>query len=383
MTTNSKRIVLIGPMPPYRGGIAHFSASLAEKLLETGHDVKVISFRKQYPKLLYPGKSEKDSSQTISGVNTEYLFSPLNLRDWSVTLRQIQTFQPDLVIYQWWTTFWTLATSWLIHKIKKSGINTKILIHNTVPHEATWLDTKLASWALRDANSFVTMKENEAKRLRGLVNPQAEILTAPHPIYRQFPSSGLSKVEVRRKLGLPIEAPIALFFGFVRPYKGLRVLIDAMAILRNEGVNIHLVVAGEFWDDQGIYENKIAELGIEEMVTIRADYIPDSEAGLYFEAADVFVAPYTGGTQSGSIKQAMGYGLPLVVTDLIADPMIRDNASGSIVVPAGDDKSLANGIKQSENYIQNSFEEAKTYQSSWSQLVNALLCYSSKKDDQV
>ena len=381
MTTNLKKIVLIGPMPPYRGGIAHFSASLAEKLLEMGYDVKVISFRKQYPKMLYPGRFEKDTSQSISAVNTEYLFSPLNLRDWSLTLRQILTFQPDFVIYQWWTTFWTLATSWLIHKMKKSGINTKILIHNTVPHEATWIDTKLASWALRDASCFVTMTEVEAKRLRGVVNLQAEILTAPHPIYRQFPSSGLSKVEVRRKLRLPIEAPIALFFGFVRPYKGLSVLFDAIAILRKRGVNIHLVVAGEFWGDQDIYENQITELGIREMVTIRADYIPDVEAGLYFEAADYFVAPYIGGTQSGSIKQAMGYGLPLVVTDLIADPMIRENASGSIVVPAGDDESLANGIQQLENYVQKSFQEAITHQSSWSQLVNALLSYSSQKDD--
>jgi len=368
-------------MPPYRGGIAHFSASLAEKLLEIGHDVKVISFRKQYPKMLYPGRFEKDTSQSISAVNTEYLFSPLNLRDWSLTLRQILTFQPDFVIYQWWTTFWTLATSWLIHKMKKSGINTKILIHNTVPHEATWIDTKLASWALRDASCFVTMTEVEAKRLRGVVNLQAEILTAPHPIYRQFPSSGLSKVEVRRKLRLPIEAPIALFFGFVRPYKGLSVLFDAIAILRKRGVNIHLVVAGEFWGDQDIYENQITELGIREMVTIRADYIPDVEAGLYFEAADYFIAPYIGGTQSGSIKQAMGYGLPLVVTDLIADPMIRENASGSIVVPAGDDESLANGIQKLENYVQKSFQEAITHQSSWSQLVNALLSYSSQKDD--
>lgn len=379
-TADSMKIVLIGPMPPYRGGIAHFSASLAEKLLEMGHDVKVISFRKQYPKMLYPGKFEKDTSQFISGVNTEYLFSPLNLRDWSVTLRKILTFQPDLVIYQWWTTFWSLATSWLILKIKKSGINIKILIHNTVPHEATWIDTKLASWALRDASCFVTMTAGEAKRLRGVVNLQAEILTAPHPIYRQFPSSGLSKVEVRKKLELPLDIPIALFFGFVRPYKGLNVLLDAMAVLKSKGSKTHLVVAGEFWQDQANYEKQISESGINDLVTIRADYIPDSEAGLYFESADLFVAPYTGGTQSGSIKQAMGYGLPLVVTDLIADPMIRDNASGSIVVPAGDDKSLANGIQQLQNYAQKSFQGAITDQASWSQLINVLLECPSKKD---
>lgn len=381
MTTNSKKIVLIGPMPPYRGGIARFTASLAEELLDIGHDVKVISYRKQYPKLLYPGKTEKDYSQNISAVHIEFLFSPLNLKDWNETLEQIKRFQPDLVIDQWWTTFWAPATSWLIHQVNKAGINIKILVHNAFPHDSTWLDAKLTAWALRDASSFVTMTEAQANRLRSVVSSQAEILTAPHPVYRQFPNSGLSKVEVRKKLGLPLEVPIALFFGFVRPYKGLRILIDAMGILKSKGSRIHLVVAGEFWDDQDVYENQIAELGIKDMVTIRADYIPDSEAGLYFESADLFVAPYIGGTQSGSIKQAMGYGLPLVVTDLITDPTIGGNSSGSIVVPAGDAESLAGGMYQLENCVQSSSQETKNFQSLWSELINALLLFPSIKDE--
>ena len=383
MTTNSKKIVLIGPMPPYRGGIARFTASLAEELLDMGHDVKVISYRKQYPKLLYPGKTEKDYSQNISAVRTEFLFSPLNLKDWNETFKQINFFQPDLVIYQWWTTFWAPATSWLIRKLNKAGIKTKILVHNAFPHEATWVDKKLTVWAIRDASSFVTMTEAQANRLRSVVSSQAEILIAPHPVYRQFPNSGLSKVEVRKKLGLPLEVPIALFFGFVRPYKGLRILMDAMGILKSEGSRIHLVVAGEFWDDQGIYENQIAELGIKDMVTIRDCYIPDSEAGLFFEAADLFVAPYIGGTQSGSIKQAMGYGLPLVVTDVVADPVIRENESGTIIVTAGDRQSLAHGINDLINNIHSSFQETKSFNSSWSQLINALLSYPSSLDNKV
>ena len=383
MTTNSKKIVLIGPMPPFRGGIARFTASLAEELLDMGHDVNVISYRKQYPKLLYPGKTEKDYSQNISAVHTEVLFSPLNLKDWNETFKQIKCFQPDLVIYQWWTTFWAPATSWLIHKLNKAGINIKILIHNAFPHDSTWLDAKLTAWALRDASSFMTMTEEQATRLRSAVSSQAEILTAPHPVYKQFPVSGLSKGEVRKKLGLPLEVPIALFFGFVRPYKGLRILMDAMGILKSEGSRIHLVVAGEFWDDQGIYENQIAELGIKDMVTIRAGYIPESEAGLYFEAADLFVAPYIGGTQSGSIKQAMSYGLPMVVTDVVADPMIRENESGTIIVTAGDRQSLAHGINDLINNFHSSFQETKSFNSSWSQLINALLFYPSSLDNKV
>lgn len=374
MTTNSKKIVLIGPMPPYRGGIARFTSSLAEELLDIGHDVKVISYRKQYPKLLYPGKTEKDYSQNISAVHTEFLFSPLNLKDWNETLEQIKRFQPDLVIDQWWTTFWAPATSWLIHQVNKAGIKIKILIHNAFPHDSTWLDAKLTAWALRDASSFVTMTEAQANRLRSVVSSQAEILTAPHPVYRQFPNSGLSKVEVRKKLGLPLEVPIALFFGFVRPYKGLRILIDAMGILKSKGSRIHLVVAGEFWDDQDVYENQIAELGIKDMVTIRADYIPDSEAGLYFESADLFVAPYIGGTQSGSIKQAMGYGLPMVVTDVMTDHLVLDYPGGLSVVKSGDPEAIAEKIKEMLlSKFDTKSKNGNVLSNSWQPLLDVLL----------
>lgn len=374
MTTNSKKIVLIGPMPPYRGGIARFTSSLAEELLDIGHDVKVISYRKQYPKLLYPGKTEKDYSQNISAVHTEFLFSPLNLKDWNETLEQIKRFQPDLVIDQWWTTFWAPATSWLIHQLNKAGVNIKILVHNAFPHDSTWLDAKLTAWALRDASSFVTMTEAQANRLRSVVSSQAEILTAPHPVYRQFPNSGLSKVGVRKKLGLPLEVPIALFFGFVRPYKGLRILIDAMGILKSKGSRIHLVVAGEFWDDQDVYENQIAELGIKDMVTIRAHYIPDSEAGLFFEAADFFVAPYIGGTQSGSLKQAMGYGMPMVVTDVMTDHLVLDYPGGLSVVKSGDPEAFAEKIKEMLlSKFDTKSKNGNVLSNSWQPLLDVLL----------
>ena len=361
-------------MPPYRGGIARFSSSLAEELLEMGHDVRVISFRKQYPKLLYPGKTEKDYSQDLSKVNTEFVFSPLSPKDWRKTFIQIERFQPDIVIYQWWTTFWAPATSWLIHKIKKAGINIKVLVHNAFPHEATWLDTKLTVWALRGARHFVTMTELQAERLRSVVNPQAEILTAPHPVYRQFPSSGLTKTEVRKKLELPLDAPIALFFGFVRPYKGLGILVDAMAMLKSKGSNLYLVVAGEFWDDQAIYERQIEKLGIADTVTIRADYIPDSEAGLFFESADLFVAPYIGGTQSGSIKAAMGYRLPLVMTDVISDPLILDYPVGLGMVKSEDSEALAEKIKEMLIVGFDIKSEGGTViNNSWQPLINVLL----------
>ena len=374
MTTNLKRIALIGPMPPYRGGITRFTVSLAEKLVEAGHDVLVISFKSQYPKLLYPGKNEKDFSQPTSKANTLFIFSPLKKMDWKTTFDHIQAYQPDFIIYQWWTTFWAPATAWLLRKIKQTGIKTKVLVHNAFPHESTWLDKKLASWALKDAQTFVTMTEAQADRLRSAVHHQVEIQTAPHPIYSQFPASGLSKPEVRRKLRLPMDVPIALFFGFVRPYKGLGILLEAMATLNRNGSNLHLVVAGEFWDDQDRYEKQIVELGIREIVTIRADYIPDSEAGLYFEAADLFVAPYTGGTQSGSIKVAMSYQLPLVITDAITDPLILTYPFGYCVAKSGDPQVLTKKIAEILlNRFDAEMNDRAFLQDSWQSLLDVII----------
>lgn len=339
------KITLIGPVPPYRGGIAHFTQNLAENLLQNGHDVLTISYRKQYPKWLYPGKSEKDFSQEIKIKDARFLFSPLNYLDWKKTLQAIKNFQPDLVVYQWWVTFWAPATAWLIQKLNRLGIPIRVLIHNAFPHEKGWLDKKLAKFALKDARYFVTMSEKETRRLRTVVHKDSVIETSAHPIYAQFPQSGLSKAKVREKLGLPMESKIALFFGFVRPYKGLGVLLEAMGMLKRENVDLHLVVAGEFWQDKADYLTQIDNLNISNMVTIHDEYIPDSEAGLFFEAADFFVAPYLDGTQSGSIKIAMGYHLPMVITDIITDELVKGLSRKCIIVTSADSMAFAAGIR--------------------------------------
>lgn len=365
-------IVLIGPVPPYRGGISHFTQALAENLVRDGHWVKTISFRKQYPKWLYPGKSEKDYSQKITVEDVEFLFSPLNYLDWRKTMREIMSFQPDLVIYPWWVTFWAPATAWLLGKLRKQGISTKVLVHNAFPHEGGRFDKKLAKFALKDGRSFVTMSDKETERLSSVVNKDAKIVTAVHPVYAQFPPSGLSKSEVRQKLGISDDRPLALFFGFVRPYKGLGILLEAIGILKQEQVDVHLMVIGEFWEDLADYQKQIQDLGISDMVTIRAEYTPDSEAGLYFEAADFFVAPYLDGTQSGSIKIAMGYHLPLVVSDVITDAMIQNYPGGVQIVPVGDAASLAKAIQNTPTRRESANNTGNYDMSSCRNLIDAM-----------
>lgn len=366
------KIVLIGPVPPYRGGISHFTQALAENLAREGHGVKTISFRKQYPKWLYPGKSEKDYSQKITVEDVDFLFSPLNLLDWCRTFHKIKEFQPDLAIYPWWVTFWSPATAWLLGKLRKQGILTKVLVHNAFPHEGGWFDKKLVKFALKDGRSFVTMSDKETERLSSVVNKDAKIETAVHPIYAQFPPSGLNKSEVRQKLGISDDRPLALFFGFVRPYKGLGVLLEAFGILKQEQVDVHLMVVGEFWEDLADYQKQIQDLGVSDMVTIRAEYTPDSEAGSYFEAADFFVAPYLDGTQSGSIKIAMGYHLPLVVSDVITDTMIQNYPIGVQIVPVGDAVALTKAIQDAPTQCESANNTGNYDQSSWRNLIDAM-----------
>ena len=366
------KIVLFGPVPPYRGGIAHFTQALAEKLVQQGHDVLMISYRKQYPDWLYPGKSDKDFSQEIKIKDVLFVFSPLNYLDWNKTLQAIKTFQPDIVIYPWWVTFWAPATGWLLGKLKNLGIPTSVLVHNALPHEGRWLDKKLTKYALKDARNFVTMTEKETERLKAVIHNTSKIETSSHPVYTQFPLSGLRKAQVREKLGLPNGCPIALFFGFVRPYKGLSVLLEAIGILKQEKVKMHLVVAGEFWQSESDYMKQIKDLDICDMVTIRADYIPDSEAGLYFEAADFFVAPYLEGTQSGSIKLAMGYRLPIVVTEIITDPMIQEYSIGRLIVPPGDALTLAKAMRNISQTKNEDINNENFAQESWHKLITSL-----------
>lgn len=366
------KIVLIGPLPPYRGGISHFTQALAVELGKAGHEVLPISFRKQYPKLLYPGKSDKDFSQKTELENAKFIFSPLNPFDWAKTLEEIKSSSPDLVVYPWWTTFWSPATAWLLKKLKSLNIPVKVLVHNALPHEEGWLDKQLIKFALKDARNFITMAEKETNRLRAVVNPLSTIETTTHPIYAQFPKSGLSKPELREKLGLPQNKRIALFFGFVRPYKGLKVLLDAFGLLEKDKVELHLIVAGEFWDDKSEYEKQIADLGISDMVTIRADYIPDAEAGMCFEAADFFVAPYLDGSQSGSIKLAMAYNLPIIVSDVITDPLILSYRSGLSLFESGNTAKLAELFCQSKMGFNEVGSRRALTESSWNRIIKTL-----------
>ena len=365
------KFVLVGPVYPYRGGIAHYTTMLARTLAKRCSQLHVVSFCRQYPRWLYPGKSDRDPSQEPLRVNAEYLLDPFYPWTWWQTARRIAEWKPDVVILQWWTTFWAPAFWVVAYLLRRKRFPIVFLIHNVLPHEVRFWDAGLASLVLRQAQAFIVQTGHEESRLLSLY-PRALVRVCPHPVYDMFVAQRVPKEEAKRRLGLPQDMPLVLFFGIVRQYKGLKYLIDALALLRDWGRPFPLVVAGEFWEDESVYLRQIERLSLQSQVRLENRYIPDDQVSLFFSAADVFVAPYVGGTQSGTVKMAMGFGVPIVVTEKVAEglasrgPQIR-------VVAAGDAMALASEIRDLiDNDKEHTVSPERNIHESWEELADSI-----------
>ena len=313
--------------------------------MDSDHDTHVISFKRQYPAWLYPGKSDKDPSQVGLRLEAKYTLDPIYPWTWFNTAHIIQEINPDGVIIQWWTTFWAPAYWVLIRRLKKFGLKTVFVIHNVIPHEALPWDKWISRSVLRLGDAHLIQAANEENRLLSLI-PDAHRTLCPMPVFNLFPvENSITKNEAKEILGVRTDIPLLLFFGIVRPYKGLKHAIEAVSILKNAGVKVQLIVAGEFWEEIAAYEDQISNFQLNDQVILVNKYIPDEEVGSYFTAADVFVAPYIDGTQSASVKTALSFNLPIVVTECVADEILRNNQL-TRVVPNGDSDALAEAINE-------------------------------------
>lgn len=334
------KITLVGPVHPYRGGISHFTTSLSWELASADHQVQMISFKRQYPSWLYPGESDKDPSKDHEQVEALYTLDPFYAWTWFQAIRQVIDFGPDLVLIQWWTTFWAPAFGIISALLAWRRIPVAFCVHNVIPHEKRLPDIWLSRWALSRASAFISLSPKENERLAQLL-PGVRIFQSRLPV----PSSRkptLDRAAARRDLGIPPDHPVLLFFGIVRPYKGLGVLLEALGRLRG-GLYPTLIVAGEFWGDQQSYQKQISRLDLATQVIIENRYIPNEELERYFVAADAFVAPYINGTQSAAIKMAMSYGLPILASDQISSDLPLDTYP-IFVHQAGSSSDLARSI---------------------------------------
>lgn len=374
------RICVVGPTYPYRGGIAHYTTLLVKHLIEAGHWVRLYSFTRQYPTWLFPGKTDKDPSAAPLRIDCEYVLDPINPLTWWSLCRRVRADAPDLLILQWWVPYWTPSLTVISRWIKR---NTKIPIvyicHNVVPHDGGgMLDRRFATTVLRQGDAFIVHSDQDRHRLHALL-PQAKIVKAHHPTYSELAerSGAPAASGLRARLGLPADRPILLFFGFVRPYKGLEYLIQALQLVLAQKA-VHLLVVGEFWSSSDFYERYAREYGVEPAVTFVNQYVPNEELGQYFDLADVVVLPYISATQSGVVQLAFGFGKPVITTRVGGlHEVVQDGVNG-LVVPPQDERALAEAIVRyfdpavRERLNAEARQSAAAQAFSWQQLVSAV-----------
>ncbi len=372
------RIALVGPVYPFRGGIAHYTTMLYEALCASGHDVLLISFKRQYPRWLFPGASDRDPSQQALKVSKpEYILSPFNPVSWLRGVRAIVRFKADILVLQWWTVYWALVWNVL-------GLLNRVLMHaelvyichNVLSHEKRWWDGWMARSTLRWGDRIFVQSDQE-QRVLGRLLPMAAVTVRALPIYGMLATKNLpTKEEARRSLSIPSDGLTLLFFGIVRSYKGLRYLIEALPKLQSRLGEVRLLVAGEFWDDPESYQVLIQKLGLEDTVVIRDEYIPNEEVPVYFSAADILVAPYVAVTGSGVVQMAWGFGLPFVATWSVA----AEESSGVpyVVAAPADPLALADAIVELQHTIQKSpapslIRSQQQASGSWQELARAVV----------
>jgi D-inositol-3-phosphate glycosyltransferase len=335
------KLALIGPVYPFRGGIAHFNAGLATALSQT-HQVDLLSFKRQYPSWLYPGQSDREpeSSQGPDLLPT-YLLDSLNPLSWVAAKRWLREVNPDAAIFQWWITFWAPAYAYLVDQLHKQNVPVVFLIHNVMPHEPRLPDRTLARMALKKADAYITLNPRETKRLVDLLGSRhLQVTESSLPLYEPSEQQRWSRSEAREKLSLPKNEKVLLSFGLVRPYKGIGLVIEALGDLKKKGNCPYFLVAGECWDDLSVYQRRVQELDLTDKVRFDNRYIPNEELGLYFSATDGYVAAYTGGTQSGVLRMAAGFGLPIIASCYIIEGFEVPQGYPIQVFPTGDVGSL-------------------------------------------
>ncbi|MFN8439619.1 MAG: glycosyltransferase [Caldilineaceae bacterium] len=306
------KITLIGPVYPFRGGIAHYTTLLDQQLRKAGHQVQLLSFRRQYPAWLYKGKSDRDpSNHPLLTAEAIYLLDPFNPITWWQTVKVIRNFAADSCILQWWTSYW--APVWWVLAVFLAlftRIQIGFLCHNVLPHEERRWDRWLARSVLRLGSFWIVQSQAQQAQLESLIHKQP-ISIAPHPAYAMFTEAKIDRLAAKAKLGIASQSYLLLFFGMVRPYKGLDLALRALAQIVQQRSNVKLLVAGDFWGTKATYLALAEELKVLNFVQMEDRYIPDEEVALYFSAADMVMAPYRHLTGSGVMRVAESFGLPI------------------------------------------------------------------------
>lgn len=364
-----KKIAFLSVFYPYRGGISQSSGSLYHSLIKS-NEVYPINFKRQYPDLLFPGKTqfvpEGDETEKLE---SNRLLDSINPINWVSTAKYINNLKPDILLTRFWIPFLAPSLGTVLKYTKKHTQNIAI-VDNAIPHEKRFGDTGLTNYYLKQNHKFIALSKSVERDLNEML-PNAKVYYHPHPVYDRFPLK-IDKIQARKKLNISDKDKIILFFGFIRDYKGLDILLESMKFIDD---NIKLLIAGDVYGSFEKYDKIIKNNGLEERVIKIIDYIPDEEVSIYFSASDLCVQPYRSATQSGIANISTHYNIPIIATDVGGLKEVIEPFNIGKIVTKANEKELSEKIneffKESKDYS-NNFKEYKEF-ASWDKLSEVIL----------
>ena len=368
----AKKIILLSPAHPLRGGIAASSERLALALQDAGHEVIIYSFSLQYPAFIFPGKTQFTDEPAPKNLRIKTCLNSINPFNWFVVGRAIAAEKPDQVIVRFWLPLMgpSLGTVLRVARFfSKKRFKITGLVDNIIPHEKRFGDRPFARYFIGACDDFVVMSKSVGTEIQTFAHKPVRF--APHPLYDTY-GAPMDAALARQKLNLPSEAPLALFFGFIRKYKGLDLLLEAMA----QTTDIQLIIAGECYEDWSFYQQIMDRYQLADRVHLYTDFIPSDQVRVFFSAADLVVQPYKTATQSGISQIAYHFEKPMLVTNVGGLPeIVADGISGYVTAPepaaiAGAMRDFFNNNRATA--MQEGVREQKK-QFSWENLVGALV----------
>ncbi len=371
-----QKIVIIGPAYPLRGGgMATFNERLARQFIHQGFDTTIYTFSLQYPSFIFPGKTQYSTEVAPKDLDIKVRINSIFPPNWISVGNELKKLRPDIIVVRYWLPLMGPCLGTILRLVKKNK-HTKIvcIADNIIPHEKRKGDKAFTKYFLKPIDEVIVMSEKVMADLKTF-DPKKPVQLVQHPLYDNF-GEKINKEVARRNIGIETKEKIILFFGFIRKYKGLDILLDALAILKANGNNnFKVMIAGEFYEDRKPFDEQIVKLGLQDMLILKTDFIPDSEVRNYFCAADMVIQPYRNATQSGVTPLAYHFEIPMIVTNVGGLPaLVPDGKVGLVAEPNA--VSIAEKIllffSKNENYFDENIKEEKK-KFSWEKLVEAII----------
>ena len=369
-----KKIIIVGSAHPLRGGgLSSYNERLAREFQAMGWDTQIYTFSLQYPGFLFPGTTQYSAEPAPADLRIRVCINSVNPFNWLSVGNELKKLAPDIIVVRYWLPFMGACLGTILRRVKKNK-TTKIvcIVDNIFPHEKRPGDRLLTAYFLKPVDAFITMSEKVLADLR-TIEKDKPACYIPHPLYDNF-GEKVDKQEARKYLGLDPDDRLILFFGFIRKYKGLDILLDAMKIVKQQ-TPVKLLIAGEFYEDSTPYLQQIKANEIEDVVILKTDFVPDREVKYYLCAADAVVQPYRDATQSGVTPLAYHFEKPMIVTNVGGLPaMVPDGIAGLVAEP--DALSIAEKIVQyfdagEEKFLPGLVAEKEKYK--WSNIAEAII----------